>query len=159
MTFSTDGSRLVSVSRSGTWLWDVKSGRAVRGENTGNETQANASLYCLFPDGKIVVLKDCVGDGDASVRMWKTGSGLEIKTPIQMDRTSTTPLVFSPDSRYLVSRSSNMDSDADSTSNALQIWHAVTGEVIGDSFPIPGSVHCIILSPDGRRMICGGEYK
>jgi hypothetical protein len=66
---------------------------------------------------------------------------------------------ISPDSRYLVSRSSNIDSDADSTSNALQIWHAGTGEVIGDSFPIPGSVHCIILSPDGRRMICGGEYK
>jgi WD40 repeat protein/serine/threonine protein kinase len=139
VAFNPEGTRLVTGNEDGVVrIWDLVQRRYV-GEPVKHEDKILAAAYGPHS------LRILTGvDGAIQIRDAATGSpiGKPFSHRAQFHR-----VVFSPDDTRFVTQRANFW--------RLQLWDTVTGEKIGKPFHV--EPHCVAFSPDGSRLLTGGE--
>jgi len=142
MAFSPDSRQLVS----GSWdrtvkVWDLDRGKehaTLRGHNSTVESIA------ISRDGKLIA------SGDSNVKIWDAVSGTG-KFALHVARSNypdTGGLAFSPDSRALVSGSSD---------ETVNIWDMPSGRHRPALVGHTGPVHAVAFSPDGKLIAAADD--
>jgi WD40 repeat protein len=122
-------------------LWDVASGRELRGWSTGAQ---GAALRLTFgPDGTALASAGV----DGTVRVWDVATGAEARV-LSGHQGFAADVSFSPDGRRLAS--------AGFSDLAVRVWDAATGQELhtlrGHGHQLTG----VSFSPDGRRLASAG---
>lgn len=141
VTFSADGTRVVTASRDKTArIWEVPSGRPI-GEPM--QHQSGLARASFSHDSKRVVTAS-----QRVARLWDAASGAPLGNPMVHDSGWVYSAVFSPDGKKVVTAS------ADQTA---RIWDAFTGQPIGAPLRHRGEVRCAAFSPDGTMIVTASE--
>lgn len=133
VTFSPDGTKVVTGSRDGTAkIWD-----AVTGENlqTLNDLTRWISAVAFSPDGTRIV-----AGGDVTV-IWDTDTGRKLRT---LNRVAY-DAAFSPDGMRIVTDSGD----------AAVVWDVLSGEAVQTLRSPEHSVTSVAFCPDGSRIVTG----
>jgi WD40 repeat protein len=139
VTFSPDGSLLVSHSDSYMWLWDVANGAQLHATRTD----------CLYgnpafsPDGRTIA---CSAD-ERQIKLWDVATLRELKT-LKGHRARVGGALWSPDGRQLASRSED---------GTARLWDVKTGELL---LTLTGHTHFVsglAFSPDGNTLATSGR--
>ena len=139
VAFSSDGRMLATGDESGRVnIWDVQTQQTVVQLN-GDST----AVYTLTfsPDGKILA-----GAGyEGEIELWKV-EGWEHLGTLTVGATAFT-IRFPPDSSTL----------ANTGYESVSLWKVDSGEKIATLTGHAGWVNAVAFSPDGRRLISGGD--
>jgi WD40 repeat protein/DNA-binding SARP family transcriptional activator len=138
VAFSPDGKKVVT----GSWdktvcIWDLATGQQL-GQFTGHTAGVNSVTFS--PDGRYVL-----SAGMDGARLWDPETCQEVFQLTGVDRLWRA--VFSPDGR-------NIATGRNSTENSLQLWDAVTGQLLYQFTGVPGSAFSLAYLPDGKHIIC-----
>ncbi|CCA74228.1 related to WD40-repeat protein (notchless protein) [Serendipita indica DSM 11827] len=115
VTFSPDGSRILSCSGDGRMrLWDAGSGQLL-GEPLGDSVWAAA----FSPDGLRIVS----GSGDSTIQLWDADAGAPLGRPLVGHDSPVCALAFSPDGLRIASGLED---------GTVQLWDTETGQPLED---------------------------
>ena len=131
VSFSPDGTRVVSGSWKGVRVWDV-----VSGELVFDLYQGLSFSVAFSNDGKYIAS----GNYNGTIGLWNAASGKSIHGALEGHTERVYSVGFSPDSRYIASGSND---------RTVQIWDVEKGSVIGE--PLQGhsdQVRSVIFSPN-----------
>ncbi|KAF8733633.1 WD domain, G-beta repeat, partial [Rhizoctonia solani] len=144
VTFSPDGSLLVSGSGDGTIIVrDAQTGNLIYDVIRGHESVVTS--VCFSPDGKYILS----GSHDRTTRMWDSGNGSLIPNSIKRHPHDVFCTAFSPDGKHIAC---GLNSDE----CPIVVYDASTGE----SLPFPFDAHqslvySIAFSPNGNNLVTG----
>ena len=141
--FSTDGTRMVSVSGNTLQLWNAVSGGSIGKPLKGHSDDVNSVAFSS--DGRLLVS----ASNDKTLRLWDAVIGEPIGGPLRGHTAAVTAVAFSPDGKRIVSAS------ADKT---LRLWDPNTGKPIGQ--PLRGhteAVNTVAFSFDGKRVVSASD--
>ncbi|PPR04544.1 hypothetical protein CVT26_002511 [Gymnopilus dilepis] len=146
VSFSRDGTKLVSASDDGTIRsWSVKL-RQPLGSALKEHDKWPIKSVAFSPDGRRIVS----GSWDSTVRLWDAQYAEAEPQVLQIGHGSTiSSIMFSPDGRQIASGSWD---------KTIRLWNADTGELLG--LPLEGhekGVECVAFSPDGKRLASGSR--
>jgi WD40 repeat protein len=122
-------------------IWDMGTGALVAAPLEGH----TGCVQCVAfsPNAKRVV--SC--SDDSTICIWDIPNG-ELVVSVPKVNGSVLSVAFSPDSRHVVSCSYE----------AIRIWDAETGELVGGPFEgHTGYVEAVAYSPDGNRVVSGSR--
>jgi eukaryotic-like serine/threonine-protein kinase len=142
VAFSPDGGRIVFAAEDGFEVWEVSSGRMIRGRQRFRDNKSVESV-AFSQDGTLIA----TGLEDGSIEVFKAQSG-EKAFVIEGHTRSVTSVRFSPDGGRLLS------SSADRT---IRLWEAGTGREAGCFNGHTDRVSSADFSRDGAR-IASGSY-
>jgi WD40 repeat protein len=152
--FSPDGKRLASASKNGpVRVWDARTGRELEGH------AGAATSVCFSPDGTRLASAET-----NAVSVWDAATGRNVLS-LQGHTDTVTSVCFSPDGKCLASASED---------GTVRVWDARTGQLtftfkghrvqfvdrFGTGVIVPkgkGGVKSVCFSPDGTRLVSGGE--
>jgi WD40 repeat protein len=142
LALSRDSNSLLTASDDqSVYLWNVSSGEEVR-RYPGHTAFVYA--VALAPDGRHYAS----GSVDRSVRVVELATG-QLNRAFENGHTSAvTNVAFSPDSRFVYA----------SGGNVIQ-WDLSSGNAVRKFEGHSGGVLALALSPDGRRLLTGGDDK
>ena len=165
VAFSQDGKRIVSGGTYGKPLemageivvWNAETGRRTL---TLPRNLGPVESVCFSPDGKRIV-----SDSARSVKIWNSKTGNAILT-LKGHKDFVRSVAYSPDGKKIVSASSR-GSLLGTVSGEIKVWDAETGNealiLAGQTDRRGGSngkglpVNCVSFSPDGKRIVGGGN--
>jgi WD40 repeat protein/DNA-binding SARP family transcriptional activator len=137
--FSPDGTRLLTNSEDNTAkVWDAVSGQLLFTLPHPELSEGGA----FSPDGKLIA----TGDYDDKVRLWDAVTGQLLLT-LSGHEGDVGQVAFSPDGKQLASTGYD---------KTVKFWDVATGQELF-TLPQPAQVHCLDFSPDGKRLIVGGN--
>ncbi|RKU15912.1 hypothetical protein C6503_13380 [Candidatus Poribacteria bacterium] len=139
ITFSPDGSTLVTISGNDIRLSDTLTGQHKQ-TFTGHSSGIRSALFS--PDGSMLASRS----KDGTVSLWNTRTGEQ--TDIQHRHTNS-PFSFSPDGTVIAS--GNRDRNG-----TVSLWHIRTGEQQQTLSGHEHAVSCVSFSPDGSMLASGG---
>ena len=150
VSFSPDGSRIVSGSEDKVRMWSASSGAKIweRPENvvadSGNHhvigTEIHFKSVSFSPDGSKVV----TGSDDNTIRVWNSNTGdelLEIELTVEVNSVS-----FSPDGTRIVSGSND---------NTVRVWDSSTGASLKNLTGHTGYITHVSFYLDESRILSG----
>jgi WD40 repeat protein len=138
---SADGARLVAEAYGGTvGLWDIETGELIR-SFTGH-TSFGVSHVAISPDRRRVLS----GGYDSKAILWDAESG-DVLFGFQLGTDFVSSVAFSPDGRSVMA----------SVGNMIEIRDGTTGSLIRSLEGYAGPVAAASFSPDGSRVVAGGE--
>jgi WD40 repeat protein/predicted Ser/Thr protein kinase len=147
--YSPDGQRVASAGADRAiriWSAAGRQDQAVLGGHTG----AVAAL-AFSTDGRRLVSAsyDTLNSpGDGTARFWEAAP--EATLPVLAGHTSYVyPVAYSPDGRWIASGGWD---------KTVRLWDAATGEECA-TLPHPGIVAALAFTPDGTRLVSGGDLK
>ena len=144
LVFSPDGTLLATASQDGTAkVWDTRTGEVLRTFFGHGDAVFDVAFN---PDGKRVA----TGGMDGNVRVWEAISGKELLTlPIEGGVSGVAPggVAFSLDGMRVAV--------AENGSQAVEVWNAVTGEVLLRKDQSLAPVDDIAFSPNGKLAATG----
>ena len=132
VSFSPDGTHVVSGSEEGVRVWDVVNGGTIF--DLYREWSESVSFS---NDGKYI------GSGNygGTISIWNAATGESIHGALQGHTDIVSCIAFSPDSKYIASGSDD---------RTVRVWDVEKGSAIGE--PLQGhsdEVHSVIFSPNG----------
>ncbi|SEL91110.1 nSTAND1 domain-containing NTPase [Rhodococcus maanshanensis] len=158
LEFSLDGRRLATAGDElSVQLWDTETGAALlRTQPAGDERLGDDDTIenlAFSPDGSIVAAGGrTVGLGSVSggspVRLWDTGTGELIATPVVGDYGRIRALAFSPDGQRIATGSDD---------NSVRLWDARTGQPVGEPLGFKSNVWQIAFTREGNKIIAVSE--
>ena len=132
VSFSPDGTRVLSGSWKGVRVWDV-----VSGELVFDLYQGLSFSVAFSNDGKYIAS----GNYNGTIGLWNAATGESIHGALEGHTDQVNCVAFSPDSRYIASGSYD---------RTVRIWDVEKGSAIGE--PLQGHsdrVRVVIFSPNG----------
>jgi WD40 repeat protein/S1-C subfamily serine protease len=149
---SPDGLRLLSGSKDRTMiLWDRDTGRVLRRfRQQGGWIQSVA----ISPDGR----RALSGGEDTVVRLWDLESG-DVVREFRGHTEWVFSVAFSRDGRLVYSASGGryLGVWRDGIDSAIRVWDVETGREVRRLEGHRGIVWSVAVSPDGRRVLSGGQ--
>jgi WD40 repeat protein len=150
---SPDRHRIASAGDDGTVrVWDAHNGRPV-GKPIVDSDEPLSSV-AFTPDGQRLA----VAGADGMVRMWNADTGMAVGAPFNPGQGQLTSLAFSPDGRRLAigggDTSVGVSSDHDGT---VRLWDVETFRPVGEPRKHGERVNSVAFSPDGNRIVSGGN--
>jgi WD40 repeat protein len=143
VSFSPDGSTLLTASRDGTArLWDPLTGRP-RCEPVRH--QGRVELARFGPDGSVVL---SAGE-DGTALLWDTATGRQ-RGELLRHGGAVTAGAFGPDGKLVATAGAD---------GSVVLWDAATGLPRGQPLRHEGGVLALAFSPDGRTLATGGDDK
>lgn len=149
LAISPDGKRILPGTEDNTaQMYDVETGRPV-GQPLKLDTSAGAVAFS--PDGRRVSVA-MIG----SARVWDVETGEPVGKSLPSATLMPLPAVFSPDSKRLLTTTSNDDGQ----SIALHVWEVETGREIGHAMKHENPIVSASFSPDGKWVLsaCGDRF-
>jgi serine/threonine protein kinase/WD40 repeat protein len=130
---STDGRRISFADAEAVYLWDAEKECLL-----WRAPQTKVLMTAISDDGTNVAVS---GFNNAIIiRNSHDGS---VKTRFSNERTKSSKVIFSPDGRTLISV----------MHSTLRFLHVATGQDLLE-LSLPGGIHRIEFSPDGKRLFC-----
>ncbi len=144
VVFSSNGSRLFSVSGENGLLGEVKEWNAADGSLLRTWQGHKDTIYsvALSSDGKTLA----TGSYDQKIKLWDVATGTELKT-LSGHNGAVFGLSFRPDGKILASAS------ADST---VKLWDVNKGERRDTLAQSAKEVYAVAFSADGKKLFAGG---
>jgi WD40 repeat protein len=153
--FSPDGKTVLTGSKDHTArLWDAETGKE-KAVLTGHTDQVVSLGFRL--DGQRVL----TGSTDSTARAWDAQTGQE-KVLFKGHTGSVVYVSFSPDGKTVLTGSATLFTrgrDLGRTDNTARLWDAQTGQEKATLKSHRGSLWSVCFSPDGQRVLTGGEDK
>ena len=141
--FSPNGRLLATVSYKGTYLWNPRSGRAVRRLDDGGKLMNDAAFS---PDGTLLA---AAGQDDA-VRIWDVASGQrDYYAPGHT--ASVVEVAWSPDGRFVA------DASRDTTSHVWEVEGVEKGQTVAALAGHGSGVTSVAFSPKGGSLLTGSS--
>jgi WD40 repeat protein len=158
LTFSRDGSRLLSGSRDkSVKLWETATGRLLR-TFVGHSDYVTSVAFS--PDGTRLLSGGYIDD--KTVKLWDAASGKLIRT-WEAHGSGVEAVAFSPDGTHLLSAGSEYVAAHRATVGRLKLWDAASGQLIrifeGHSNSVTRPVTSAAFSPDGKTLLSGSGDK
>jgi WD40 repeat protein len=142
VVFGPDGKCLLSGHRDGsTRMWDTASGKELWRSDVKSHGGVNAVAYA--PDGKVVASSHT----GSPTRIWDAKTGNELLR-LEEDSTSSLSLVFSADSKMLIS----------GEPFRVRMWELKAPKVRRTFGTFQNWVRSVALSPDGKLLAAGSNY-
>ena len=152
LAISPDGKRIAGSTEQ---FWENDGIMSVWDAATGREVplsfKDHGTVYSLAfsPDSKRIVTGG--GKGRKRVTVWDAATGQELLT-LKGHKEQVLSVTFSADGKRIISGSGNHRGEADE--GEVKVWDAATGkELLGLR---QGTVKCLAISPDGKRIVSGG---
>ena len=139
MSFSPDGSTLVTVSGNDLFLWDTLTGQQKQ-TLTGHSTGIGSVLFS--PDGLLLAS----AGKDGTIFLWNTRTGQQKNIPTEKHGHAKIPFSFSPDGKILAS--CNRD-------GIISLWNTRTGQQKQTLPKRKYRVSCVSFSPNGKILASG----
>jgi WD40 repeat protein len=142
--FSRDGNLVLTCGGQTIGLWDVATGRELRGFSPSS----GVTSIALSPDGRFALS----GSNDRAARLWDVATGKEVRR-FPGESTAVTAVAFSPDGRQILTGGDD---------GSLIVWDVATGqpsrilEEWQHAGP-PSCISCALFSPDGRFILAGSS--
>jgi hypothetical protein len=145
---SADGRHVLTGNGDAALLWEAETGKRIRQFYVPSES---VLALALSPDEKYLVTlsEKCLLFGPCTARLWGLDSGKELRRKEEgyLGILSTSSIAFSPDGRYVLTKSED---------NTARLWRSRTGQDVwrftGDS-PIVS----VGFSPDGKYAMTGSD--
>jgi outer membrane protein assembly factor BamB len=142
LALSRDGNSLVTAcDDKNAYLWNVSTGAELR--RFAGQTNFVYAV-ALAPDGRHIA----TGGVDRTVRIFELGTGLLVRA-FDSQSNPITNLAFTNDSKLVFSAGDNV----------VHLWDVTTGKESRRFEGHNGQVPAMALSPDGKRLVTGGEDK
>ncbi len=150
VTFSPDNRRIVTHTCAGDLkIWDFERGVCIA------EVDDHGSSDILKPvfsqNGQRIATISFGSHGKFYI--WCSHTGTQLSETEIRNSYDIYPAQFSPDTRLLVGKKSERDSDPES----VIIWNVETGERIGCFTEYPDEMENLRFSPDGRQLAAGSS--
>ncbi|CCA76655.1 related to WD40-repeat protein (notchless protein), partial [Serendipita indica DSM 11827] len=118
VSFSRDGSRIVSGSLDGTiYLWDASTCQPLGKPLVGHEDLVDSVAFC--PDGSLIVSDSA----DGTIRLWDVSTGEPVGEPLRGHEGEVHGVALLPDGLHIVSCSED---------KTIRLWDMGTGELVGN---------------------------
>ncbi|PAV14658.1 nucleotide-binding-oligomerization-domain like receptor [Pyrrhoderma noxium] len=148
LSFSPDGTRVLSDSVRGVCVWEATSGKFIAGPLTGGD-KSDALTATYSPDGRYI----SVASEDGIIRKWDALTNCPVwEREIdrkRVDLSLVVSAVFSPDAKSIVFGDFR---------GTIVVYNVETGEQVGE--PLKGhtkSVRCLSFSSDGQCFASGSD--
>jgi WD40 repeat protein len=168
LSLSADGKTVASGGDNTVRLWDVASGKQLQCFTGHTDTVKSVALS---PDGRRVVSASM----DGSVRLWDAETGKELHQ-LKGHDSWVMSVAFSPDGRRVATGSEGLVRESDALASGvvavagsgivlprafekytIRVWDAETGLEVFHIQGGDGAVRCVAFSPDGTRLLSGGD--
>jgi len=140
VAYTPDGN-LVAGTQRGFSIFDIKTGTELR-HFEGNQNGGTMAI-AVSPDGKLIAS----GGHDSLVRLWETGTGLQIRQ-FEGHAATVHAVAFSPDGSVLVSGSRD---------KTVRLWEVATGKEMGSLAGHRNAVLSVAIAPDSKTVASAGE--
>ena len=148
LSFSPDGTRILSNSGGRVYVWDATSGETIAGLLVAEDDKSHALTAAYLSDGRYAV----VASRNGIIKKWDIPTNCLISERVMREfRIEATrwgvPATFSPD------RKSVVFGDGE---GKIRVWNVETGEQNGG--PLEGhisSITCLSFSSDGKYLASG----
>jgi WD40 repeat protein len=141
LVFSADGTRLLSASYEGVYLWSVATGERLHTlEFPGHYSRSGIALS---PDGSLAA----VGDTEGTIWLYNTADGQWVQS-LEGSTDRTLNLAFSPGGALLASGGQD---------RMVRLWDVETGTLLESLEGHTAAVRYLSFSADGAVLGSGGD--
>ena len=141
LTISRDGTLIATWCDKKVRRWDASTIEAIGGPMVGHSDVISPAV--ISDDGKLIV----IGSWDGTVLRWDARTGESIGKPIKGRVDGISEIAISSDGSVIVSGWHGL----------IQRWYAKSGEEIGDGIEVGDYSQNLVVSTDGKTIMCGSE--
>ncbi len=151
--FSADGKTLYAAEdKEGMVQWDVETGRSLGRIAAGTYCYSGATT----PDRtRLVADNGMDGSKEGTFLLWDVKADKQIRRFGKFNPNGIRALAISADGKTLASSTEHIQKQA-STHNIV-LWDAESGQELRRVDDIPGFIHALYFTPDGKELVSAGD--
>jgi WD40 repeat protein len=150
VTFSPDGSRLVTIARDRSLiLWDTNSGAIVGNPfNAGKADSVRSASFSTDSQRLVFATKS------SKIHVWSASTATKVGPTMEAESEEMVQVAFVGSWQQILSASEESENSQWRYGNNLQLWSTSTGQRIGQTMQLNGGARYFSVSPDGSRVVC-----